>query len=190
MDMTGTELRMSSKGTPQELYRTLIKEYGGYVYAVAFNKLRSVCSKEEVDECVSDVFAEVFLKYESQDFDERNLKGYIATVAKRRAIDYFRKYAVKQSRSVTLDDETLGEIASAHNIEAETDQKEVREILLGKIRELGEPDSEIIIRKFYYNQNSNEIAARLSLNASTVRSRCKRAIERLEAMLTEVGISM
>lgn len=188
--MTGMELRKNIDAAPQELYRALIGEYGGYVYAITFNKLRSVCSKDEVDECVSDVFAEIFIKYDAEKLDERDLKGYIGTVAKRRAIDYFRKFSRKQQNFAALDDETLRDTASAQNIEEDADQKELREILLHKIAALGEPDSEIIIRKFYYNENSNEIARRLSLKASTVRSRCKRAIERLGTMLAEAGISM
>lgn len=190
MNMTGMEWRTKTGESPQEAYRALIKEYGGYVYAIAFNKLRSMCSKEEVDECVSDVFAEIFMKCDAETIGQRDLKGYIGTVAKRRAIDYFRKAAIQRNSFVPLEDEITGEITSEHNVESDADKKELRLILLSKITELGEPDAEIIMRKYYYNQNSDEIARRLSLKASTVRSRCKRALERLSTMLAEVGISM
>lgn len=188
--MNGNELQSRLKESPQELYRALMGEYGGYVYAIAYNKMRSVCGTQEIDECVSDVFAEIFMKISGQDLDERDLKGYIGTVAKRRAIDYFRKISIKQRDYTELDNEEVREISSESNIEDDTDKKELCRILLDKIKELGEPDSEIIMRKYYYNQNSTEIAKRLSLKATTVRSRCKRALERLGVMLAEVGISM
>lgn len=188
--MNGNELQCRLKESPQKLYREIMGEYGGYVYAIIYNKLRSVCGTQEVDECVSDVFAEIFMKISGLSTDERDIKGYISTVAKRRAIDYFRKYSIKQSSYEELDSEQMREIASESNIEEETDKKELQKILLDKITELGEPDSEIIIRKFYYNQNSAEIAKRLSLKAVTVRSRCKRALERLGVMLADAGISM
>lgn len=190
MKMTGNELCETIKKSPQELYRALIEEYGGYVYAIAINKLKNVCSKDDIDECVSDIFAEIFLKYDAQKANYSNLKGYIGIISKRRAIDYFRKFSGKNKNIVSIDDEKTNDIVSEQNIEATIEKKELSKILFNKITELGEPDSEIIIRKFYYNQNSTEIAKRLSLKASTVRSRCKRAIKRLETMLSEVGISM
>ena len=188
--MTGTELREGIASSPEIVYRKFIDEYGGYVYAIAFNKLRSVCTTAEIDECVSDVFAEIFMKYSSAVCDERDMRGYTGTVAKRRAVDYFRKYTSEKTKIICIDEETAGTVVSDIDIEKDSDKKEMQSILLHKIEQLGEPDSEIIIRKFYYDQNSSEIARKLNLKASSVRSRCKRALERLKSMLAEAGISM
>ena len=188
--MTGKELKTGISSSPDTTYRSFIDEYGGYVYAIAFNKLRSVCTTAEIDECVSDVFAEIFTKINFEKLDERNMKGYTGTVAKRRAMDYYRKHSSEKAKIIRIDEEAAGTIVSDVNIENDSDKKEVQSILLQKIDELGEPDSEIIIRKFYYDQNSSEIARKLNLKASSVRSRCKRALERLGAMLAEAGISM
>lgn len=186
--MTGTELREGIASSPEIVYRQFIDEYGGYVYSIAFNKLRSVCTTSEIDECVSDVFAEIFMNPDKP--DERNMKGYTGTIAKRRAMDYYRKHTSEKSRIIRIDEESAGALVSDADIEGDSDKKEMQEVLLRKIEELGEPDSEIIIRKFYYDQNASEIARKLNLKASSVRSRCKRALERLGAMLTEAGISV
>ena len=62
--------------------------------------------------------------------------------------------------------------------------------MLDKIEELGEPDSTIIIQKFYYNRTSTEIAKMLSMNSAAVRMRCTRALKRLKTELTKVGIEV
>ena len=76
------------------------------------------------------------------------------------------------------------------DIEYDHGEKETRSILLSKINELGEPDSAIIIQKYYYGRTSNEIAKLLSMNARTVRTRAARALEKLKESLTAVGITL
>ena len=70
-----------------------------------------------------------------------------------------------------------------------SDNNELRRILLDQIEALGEPDSTILIEKFYYNKTSSEIAERVSMTASSVRSRCTRAMQRLRTSLSAVGIT-
>ena len=56
------------------------------------------------------------------------------------------------------------------------------------IESLGEPDSTIVIQKFYYNKNSHQIAGLLSMKPSAVRMRVKRAAAKLREALAERGI--
>ena len=94
--MNTEEINISRKGTSDELYRELLNELGRYVYVVVFNKLRSCGTKEDVEECVSDVFAELFIIAEDGKCDDiRKMAGIIA---KRRAVDYFRKLSVSQNK--------------------------------------------------------------------------------------------
>ncbi len=186
--VTGTEFKEELASSSETAYRKFIDEYGGYVYAIAYNKLRSVCDTAETDECVSDIFAEIFMKLNPDELDGRDMKGLVGTVTKRRCVDYYRKHL--SDKTVFIDDESAQTLASGDDIEADNERGETRRILLSKIDELGEPDSEIIIRKYYYNQNSTEIAKRMKLNASSVRSRCKRALEKLKILLADVGITM
>ena len=83
----------------------------------------------------------------------------------------------------------MQELASDFDVEHISDKNELRHILLDKIDELGEPDSTIIIQKFYYNKSSAEIAEKVAMTASSVRSRCTRAMEKLRRSLAESGIT-
>jgi len=118
-----------------------------------------------------------------------NIKAFLGTIAKRTAIDRFRSLSGKSNRTVYVDEDNMQELASDFNVESISDRNELRHILLSKIEELGEPDSTILIQKFYYNKTSSEIARKVSMTASSVRSRCTRAMEKLRVSLAEVGIT-
>ena len=59
--MTDSQLRVKMKKSPAEGRRALFDEYCAYVYAIAAQKLRTCASREDIEECVSDVFADVLL---------------------------------------------------------------------------------------------------------------------------------
>ena len=83
----------------------------------------------------------------------------------------------------------MQQLVSDFSIDEHIDRSELRRVLLDKIDELGEPDSTILIQKFYYNRNSSEIAKAVSMTASSVRTRCTRALEKLRGKLADAGIT-
>lgn len=185
--MTAEDINNLLQSSPDEMYRALLKELGRYVYVIVFNKLRSCGTNEDVEECVSDVFAELFIAVE--DGNVQDVKALAGTIARRRAIDTFRKLSASGRKTVSVDDEEFPELVDAINVENASDNNEVRRILINEINALGEPDSTILIQKFYYNRTSAEIAKTVRMTASSVRSRCTRAMERLRTSLTAIGIT-
>lgn len=186
--MTDMELIDLIKKSPHKGHSTLITEYSRYVYAIVYNKLRRCGSEEDIEECVSDIFADVFIAIDNGETD--NLKALIGTISKRTAIDYFRKLSIKNNRTVSAyENEEVQEFASDFDVEKVSDSNEIRRLLLNFIESLGEPDSTILMQKFYYERSSVEIADAVSMNASSVRSRCMRAMNKLRTMLIEAGIT-
>ena len=70
------------------------------------------------------------------------------------------------------------------------DDSEHRRLLLDAVAELGEPDSTIIIQKYYYGRSAKEIAKMLSLTPENIRVRSGRAVRKLKEMLEKSGISL
>ena len=64
MKMTRRELAELMQKSSVDCHKALVKEYGRYVYAIVYNKLRCCGTNEDIEECVSDVFADVFMKYQ------------------------------------------------------------------------------------------------------------------------------
>ena len=184
--MTNREMKSGLKRSPREVHKALLQEYGSYVYAIVYNKLRSCGSAEDIEECVSDAFADLFIALDRNEIS--NVKAFLGTIAKRTAIDRFRSLSGKANKTVYVDEDNMQELASDFNIENLSDKNELRRILLDQIEALGEPDSTILIQKFYYNRNSKEIAESVSMTATAVRQRCSRAMDKLRTKLAEVGI--
>lgn len=188
--MTGAEYCRLYKKSPDIAYKALFDEYLNYVYTIIYNKLRSCASAEDIEECVSDTFAEMYMKYDTEKAFSGDLHGYIATIAKRKAINRYHRIISASSHIADMEDDDMSMISSGTDMEKETEKAEIRHIMLAKIKELGEPDSTIIIQKFYYDRSSAEIADMVSMNAAAVRMRCKRAMSRLRSLLEAVGITI
>lgn len=175
--------------TDEREFRKLFDRYCNYVYTIVFNRLRSCAGREEIEECVCDVFAEVYLHYDSEKAAGGSITGFIGTVARRRASAYFRRSAA--AGNTACSDEELPESADPDtDIEGEIESRELRGILLDKIGELGEPDSTIIMQKYYYGRTADEIAGMTSLTPENVRVRSGRAVRKLREMLEKAGISL
>ncbi|MBO4523074.1 MAG: sigma-70 family RNA polymerase sigma factor [Ruminococcus sp.] len=187
--MTSIELTAMMKKSPSTCHKALVTEYGRYVYAIVYNKLRGCGTIEDIEECVSDVFADIFMKCEFDLSYDNDIKYLIATIAKRKAIDSFRILMAKANYIIDTDDDDMRELVSDFNVDERVDRSELRRVLLEKIDELGEPDSTILIQKFYYNRNSMEIAQSVSMTSVAVRQRCARAIEKLRTKLMKIGMT-
>lgn len=188
--MTGTEYCKLHKISPEKAYDELFAGYCDYVYAIVYNKLRSVGSREDIEECVSDIFADVFFGYDRESRFEGDMKGYIGTVAKRRAINAFHSLTARSGKVADDAEEAFGTISDDTDIEADSDKNETRDILIKLITELGEPDSTIILQKYYYDRSSGEIAKMLSMKSSAVRMRAARALDKLRTTLAAAGITL
>ncbi|MBR3025030.1 MAG: sigma-70 family RNA polymerase sigma factor [Oscillospiraceae bacterium] len=185
--MNGDEYKKILKRNCKEAHKLFFDEYYNYVGTIVLNHLRNVGSIEDIEECISDVFAKTFFVLEDQPVTG-DLKKFIATIAKRTSIDCFRTLSKRTERSVSLDEEKFSVISSDDDLEAENERGELQRIVAECICSLGEPDSTIVIQKFYYNKTSRQIAELLSMKPSAVRMRVKRSGEQLRAALAERGI--
>ncbi len=182
--MTDHELRELVSASQEDGFKALFQQYQSYVYTIIWNKLRMVGTAEDAEECISDVFLQVFLHFD--EIEEGSLQAYIGTVAKHKAIDYFRKLS---NISETSDDqEELLNIPSDENIEHDVEASLENKLLYEKIGQLGEPDSSILILKYFYHRKSKDIAKQLQLTPIAVRVRLNRALKKLRRLLTNEEI--
>ena len=185
--MTDEQVRGLLESSPEKAHRLIFDEYYNYVYTIVFNRLRSTGSREDIDECVSDVFSDIFLKYNARSGSSGDIKGYVASVAKRRAIDMYRRLCAGKIVSVPIDGEEAIGLASGEKVDELAEKAETGRALLDAVSSLGEPDSTIIMQKYYYGRSSNEIADIVSMKPDAIRKRLSRAMEKLKAILTDKG---
>ena len=187
--MTHREYRQLLKTDVSKAQRAVFDEYFNYVYAIVHNRLGSCGRREDIDECVSDVFIDVFSSYDPDMLVTGDIKGFIGMIADRRATDYYRRLS-KSPVSVAIDDGYAEAIPAADDVLKSTENNEIRRILLELIDSLGEPDATIIIQKYFYNRNSREISEIVPLAPVSIRIRSIKALRKLKKILNDKNITI
>lgn len=186
--MNENDIKRMMKESPEEGFRAMFDEYWSYAYTIVYSILRGMGSRNDVEDCTAEVLSDVMMKYDA--LRDTSLKAYIGTSAKRRAIDFRRSINTHTALNIPLEAETGYTLASGDDIEADAESSDISAILLSKIEELGEPDSSIIIQKYFYDRSSSETARILGMNPITVRSRLRRALKKLKTTLTDMDITL
>lgn len=178
--MTQEEVLALMKSDSEKGMYVVTRQYMALVYKTVLGKLSSACSMEDIEETVSDVFLDFYKNYESVDLTKGSLTSFLMMLAQRRAVDVFRK-VMRQKNIDTLVSEE--ENKNAECTENTALKNEERNFLISGILNLGEPDSTIIFRKFYFGEKYDEIGKRLGLSANAVNKRYLRSIEKLSIMM-------
>lgn len=84
------ELIALLKKNPEKGLDKLINSYSGFVYTIVLSKLAN-SSKQDIEECVSDIIFELYKNRNCIDLQKGSIKAYLAVIAKRKAIDNYRK---------------------------------------------------------------------------------------------------
>ena len=161
----------------------LMNQYAGLVYAVIKGKLaESSCVSSDIEDSVADVFSEFYTDLPKYDPKLSSIKSFLCVLARNNAIDVLRKRE-RQNRDASLDDaDRLLQIADDVSISSELVENELRREVFDAVKKLGEPDTSIIIRKYYFGESSKEIAEALKLTASNVDTRTHRALNKLRKL--------
>lgn len=144
----------------------VITKYSKLLWSVAGAILNNIGSTQDVEECVADTFIYLWEHPEKYDSRRGKLKTWLSIVARTQAVNRCREIAKRNVEPLEDSDfiEQLGVVDRI--LEAET-----RRSLLASVNALGEPDREILIRRYYYDQKPKEIAVALDLSVKQVDNR-------------------
>lgn len=181
--MSDSEWEQLLSSSPRDAYEYLIETYGNLIYAIVRNKLGGYGTREDIEDCVSDIMVEFLKNAGGFSSGTGSLKSYISTIAKFRAIDAFRRLSGHNNVSLDTDNENISLPPSDRNTEDEAEKRIFSERLWGIVRSLGEPDSSIIIYQYFYNQKVSEVARRLGMTSGSVQKRSIRARKKIAKIL-------
>lgn len=184
MTMNEQDVRAAWARDPREGHQALFDAYFHYVFAIAHRILTGIGTQEDMEECVADTMADVMQHF--GDIRDGSLKAYIGTVARHHALNTAR--ALGRHPTVSLDEEERPEPTDPDRPDAIAEDAAQRRILIEQIQALGEPDSAILLQKYWLGRDSREIAASLGLTPANVRKRCERAVKRLRKALADADI--
>lgn len=178
--MTDSEVMDMLREKPEEGLGKVIDTYSRLVYAVVSRKLSRLFSREDIEETVSDVFYQFYLERDRIDESVTPVKACLMTIATRRATDKYRRARGISFTEIPEDDT---DAPCCEGPEEEYCAKEERDKTSDAIKSLGEPDSSIIIRRYWFGEKVNDIAKALNMSPNAVTKRIKRSHERLAALL-------
>ncbi len=181
--MQDDELINTLKTDPNTGMTLLMKQYAGLVYSIVRHKLagQTFCDAD-IEHCVADTFSEFYCDLDKFQKATGSIRSWLCVIARNNAHDRLRKYK-KEAGTLSLDAEGIAEPwDDTFSVEEALVTKEFREELLREIKALGEPDSTILLRKYYLSESSKEIAASLNLTVSAVDTRAHRAILKLRSI--------
>ncbi len=174
--MTDKKLLLEIKKNKDKGMGLMIDTYSSYVYKIVSSVVLSVGTREDAEECVSDSFLSFYEHIDEIDLQKGTLKGYIGVIAKRKAIDLYRRLKKNLDK---LDDEGKEAVSEEKSLSYEDKQA-----LYSAIKQLGEPDTTIITRRYFLGETSKEIAEALgNLSEKAVQKRLERSIKKLRLAL-------
>lgn len=176
--MTEKQLLTKLRAGDERALDAAIQDYSRLLWSIARSVLHNVAAAEDMEECVADAFIQLWKNSGSINESHGSVKTYLCVAVKSRAIDRYRK-AVQKS-TVALD-EQLAELGTG--IFDQTLDAVLQRELLAAIQALGEPDHEIVLRRFYYRQKPKDIAVALDLSAKQVENRIFRTKQKLREQL-------
>lgn len=166
----------------------LVESFGAYVKAIIVNKIGGIASREDIEDCVSDVFYELCKAPDLIPDSENEKKYLIGTIAKRRAVDYFRRITHRENNYGGSDEE-LSSVSDNADVEDITHQKALNSALWNAVQSLGEPDSSIIVYRYFYRRKAREIGKILNLTTAAVHKRSQRAEKKIRDILINQGFA-
>ena len=170
-----TAIKKRNEATINEI----ITKYSKLLWSVAEAVLSHVGSVQDVEECVADTFIYLWEHPEKFDHQRGKLKTWLSIVARTQAVNRYRE--ITKRNTLPLEDtDFVDQLDVADSVlEVET-----RQALLAAVNALGEPDREILIRRYYYDQKPKEIALALDMSVKQIDNRLYQTKRRLREMLT------
>ncbi len=169
-----TNLKKRKRGSLEKV----IDLYTPYVSVVVYNTVGAVLSKEDIEEVVSDVFVSLWQNAENLDIKKGCIRTYIGAAARNRAKNKLRKIFLCSEINENVTD-------SFNDPNAEFEVKEEREILINLIKSLGEPDSEIFFRYYYYEERISKISKVTGIAVGTIKTKLARGRGKLKKALIQ-----
>ena len=168
----------------REAFCRIMETYNKLLWVVVGGVLNGVGTSEDIEECISDVYVSLWLKPKAYDPQKGPLKTYLAVVAKSKALDRYRK--LTKVKIVELDDAIR---SSDDDLLEYIAKRDMYNDLYEAIRSLKEPDQEILIRRYFFDEKPSGIASKISLSIKEVENRLYQSKIRLRKAFQEKEVA-
>lgn len=179
MQLSEIELISEIHKKNQSAFDDMISEYTKPVYYLVHNILNIGNSKEDIEECVSDVFVEAWGKIEQYDPQRGSFSRWLLMLAKYRALSYKRKLAKHPVDH--LEDYVAGELP---DMQTPLLDRENAEILMEVIAAFSELDRQLFVRRYYLDEPVTTLMESMNLSRAAIDNRLLRSRKKIKEALS------
>lgn len=175
MELDDLQIVQNIKNRDISTFEYLIEKYSKQMYYLAYNILHISCTKEDIEECVADVFAKVWLKIEEYNPDKGNFKTWLFMLTKYMALKY--KRSILKEQTINIDDLF---IEDKENIEKKLILRQEQEKIISIIDNFNKIDKELFLRRYFYGESTDALMHSLNLTRPAIDNRllrCRKTIK-------------
>ncbi len=167
--MIGMIKRQDDKGI-----ELLQQQYSGMMHYIVGHILQDT---NDIEECISDICMKVWHSIESYSPEKGQFSTWLTTISRNTALNY-------QKRGSKEHEELKEETARTPSLEEDVLRREQAEALNRAILILSTEERHIFYRKYYYLQQTAQIAAELGVSQRSIEGKLYRLRKKLQ---TELG---
>jgi RNA polymerase sigma-70 factor (ECF subfamily) len=160
-------------------FDVIFDRHAGAAFSLAYRMCGRRATAEDV---VQDAFLSLWRSGARYDRARGSVRSWVLSVVHNRAIDGFRREAVKQARDVH-DDGIAERMPAAQLTDAEVERRDDAQLVRGALEELP-PDQRRVIELAYFGGfTHSQIAELLELPAGTVKGRMRLGLSKMRLAL-------
>jgi len=157
----------------------IIIKYSKLLWPIVSAVLKNVGNEQDVEECVADVFIDLWENPDKYEAERGTLKTWLWMVARCKAIDRYR--ALSKHSTVPLEGAMMvGRMGMQDALMKEETKRE----LVAAVNALADVEKDILIRRYYYEQKPREIAKALDLTLKQVENHLYRSKQKLRKAIS------
>lgn len=166
------------KAGDEQAMQKIICCYSRLLWSIVGAVLSQVGTTEDMEECVADVFIDLWEHPQKYDESRGSLKAWLSVIARNKAIDRYRQKTKIQT--IPLEETVLAQMG----VEPEMEN---REGLQEALAELTEEEREILLRRYVYQQKPKEMAVALGLSVKQIENRLYRIKAKMRKQMEQEG---
>lgn len=166
------------KAGDEQAMEKIICRYSRLLWSIVGAVLSQVGTTEDMEECVADVFIDLWEHPQKYDESRGSLKAWLSVIARNKAIDRYRQKTKIQT--IPLEETVLAQMG----VEPEMEN---REGLQEALAELTEEEREILLRRYVYQQKPKEMAVALGLSVKQIENRLYRIKAKMRKQMEQEG---
>jgi len=166
----------------QEAFVYMIRVYNKLLWAIVGSILGSVGTAQDIEECISDVYIQIWKNPMAFNRQKGSFKTFLAVIARSRALNAYKKLA--KSKTVELDEEIT---THGNDLTDYIAEQEAYAEIYAAIATLKEPNKEILVRRYFLEQKPAQIAEHISIPVKEVENRLYQSKTKLRKILGKIG---